>query len=273
MRLRIRHELRYHFAEPVRSITHILRLTPRSHEGQHVSGWRIDVDTDCILKAGEDGYGNITQTFTARGPCEDLTILVSGEIESFDAAGVVRGSAERLPKELYLRDTPLTLADGSVRQFAQDTVAHETTQLEKLHGLMTALHGNVLFAPEASDQATPGETLGAKRGTGMDHAHLFIACARHLGYPARATSGYYLSRERQQGIRHAWSEVFVVGLGWVGFDTVHDVCPQDHHVRVATGLDGLAAAAVRGTHTDGLTESLRMEDPYGSGASQRQSQG
>ncbi len=55
---------------------------------------------------------------------------------------------------------------------------------------------------------------------------------------------------------HAWSEVFVGGLGWTGFDAAHDICPQDAHVRVATGLDALAAAAVRGVSSETVTEDL-----------------
>jgi transglutaminase-like putative cysteine protease len=36
-------------------------------------------------------------------------------------------------------------------------------------------------------------------------------------------------------------------LGWVGFDTVHCVCPTEAYVRVAVGLDAFGAAPVRGT--------------------------
>ena len=106
MRLTVRHHLGYGFRDPARNVTRILRLTPRSFEGQHVVSWQIDVDTDCVLKAGEDGFGNLTHTFTAKGPVERLGITVVGEIENFDAAGVVRGCAERLPVELFLRETP-----------------------------------------------------------------------------------------------------------------------------------------------------------------------
>ena len=60
MRLRIRHQIHQTFETPARNVTRVLRLTPRSYEGQHVINWRLDVDTDCVLKAGEDGFGNIT---------------------------------------------------------------------------------------------------------------------------------------------------------------------------------------------------------------------
>ena len=50
MRLNIRHETRYEYAEPVRRVIETLRLTPRGHNGQFVVTWRIDVDKDFIAK-------------------------------------------------------------------------------------------------------------------------------------------------------------------------------------------------------------------------------
>ena len=47
MRIKLSHRLTFRFAEPVRSLTHILRLTPRSHDGQRVMRWRIDSGSRC----------------------------------------------------------------------------------------------------------------------------------------------------------------------------------------------------------------------------------
>lgn len=273
MRLIVRHRLSYSFRDPTRNVTRILRLTPRSFEGQYVVAWQIDVDTDCVLKAGEDGFGNVTHTFTAKGPVEKLSITVFGEIENFDAAGIVRGCAERLPVELFLRETPLTLAGDELRGFASDAAHAHASPLAKLHALMGAVHETVAFAadqPEASDTAL---VFAARRGGGHDLAHVFTACARHLGFPARAVSGYHLLPDQKSGIGHAWSEVFVDGLGWTGFDAAHDVCPQESHVRLAAGLDCLAAAPVRGSGDEGVEEDLAMHAAFASEWGQEQRQG
>ena len=82
--------------------------------------WRIDVEPDCRLKAAEDHFGNLTHTLTIPGPSADPRIIVTGELATFDVAGVVRGSAERLPADIYLRDTPATTADPALRTFAED---------------------------------------------------------------------------------------------------------------------------------------------------------
>lgn len=70
---------------------------------------------------------------------------------------------------------------------------------------------------------------------------------------------------------HAWAEVFVSDLGWVSFDATNGVCATEHYVRLATGLDYLDAAPVRGTYygvsREDLDVSLRIE---GAGQSQTQ---
>ncbi len=97
MRIRVHHETRFRFDAPVKSLIQSLHLTPRNHEGQHVASWRIDIDVDCRLKPSEDAYGNLTHMFTCEGPVEAIAVSVSGEVETFDTAGVVRGSVERFP--------------------------------------------------------------------------------------------------------------------------------------------------------------------------------
>ena len=36
---------------------------------------------------------------------------------------------------------------------------------------------------------------------------------------------------------HAWAEVYVESLGWVGFDPSNGISPDERYVRVAVGLD------------------------------------
>lgn len=104
MLIRVRRETIYRYAEPQKAAMQKLALTPRNYDGQRVLGWRIDVDHDCRLRACEDAFGNIAHSLWVEGPLEALTILVEGEVETFDTAGVVRGAVERFPPQLYLRE-------------------------------------------------------------------------------------------------------------------------------------------------------------------------
>src|SRR6185369_4878134 len=118
MRIRISHETVYRYEEPPRGVIQTLRLTPRNHDGQYVESWRIDVSENCQLDQHEDAFGNITHVFTAEGPLSELRVLVDGQVDTQDTNGVVRGSIERFPPSLFLRETPLTRLDPAIAEFA-----------------------------------------------------------------------------------------------------------------------------------------------------------
>jgi transglutaminase-like putative cysteine protease len=256
MRMHIRHDTQFRFESPAKSLIQLLRMTPRNHEGQHVTDWRIDVDTDCRLRESEDAFGNIQHVFSATGPIDQLLIRVDGEIETFGTHSIIRGAIECFSPELYLRDTPLTTADPAMRTFAVECCELETDALSKMHALLMALHRHLRLEREV-DNARPAVTAFARQaGSYQDLAQVFVACARHLGIPARYICGYHLA-EAAGGLR-GWTEVFIAGLGWVGFDPAAGRCPDDAYVRVAIGLDCLGAAALRGAQYGGEGQSMNV---------------
>ncbi len=260
MRIRIRHETIYRYLEPAKSAIQILRLTPRNYDGQHVIRWGIDVDRDCRLRQSEDAFGNIVHRFTADGPFESISTMVDGDVMTFDTAGVASGAVERFPTGLYLRETPLTAPSPAILDFARATVAGEGGTLGRLHALLGALHETMGFDNDGRDSAmTAAEAFEHKKGVFQDFAHLFIACARAIGAPARYVSGYYLlSDSDDQVAGHAWAEAHVEGLGWVGFDPAHGVAPGERHVRLAVALDYLSAAPIRGSRIGGAGETMEV---------------
>ena len=71
-----------------------------------------------------------------------------------------------------------------------------------------------------------------------------IAICRDWGLPARYVSGYlFTDRARGRHDRsdpdatHAWVEVFLPSLRWVGFDPTNNILAGERHVCVAIGRD------------------------------------
>ena len=261
MRIKVSHRTHYSYASPAASVIQILRLTPRSHEGHHVMGWRIDVDLDCQLRPDQDAFGNLSHRFSVAGPLSELSVSVSGEIETFDTSGVIAGTVERFPPEFFLRGTELTRADGALRDFAGASAAGPGAPLERLHRLLGAVNSALIFDTSPTDSGTSAiEAFALKRGVCQDFSHIFIACARHLGYPARYVGGYFLRTDGvvDQEAGHAWAEAYVEDLGWVGFDPANGISTHESHVRIAAALDYLGAAPVRGTRFGGAGETLSV---------------
>ena len=84
--------------------------------------------------------------------------------------------------------------------------------------------------------------------------------ARALGLPARYVSGYLHSTAdgKPHDAAHAWAEIHVGALGWVGFDAANACCPDDRYVRLGSGYDAEDAAPVRGMAFGFGTESLAV---------------
>src|SRR3982750_4810473 len=116
MRLRIAHPTSYRYEPPATGVIQILRMTPGSHDGHYVAEWQIDVSTDSRLDMHQEAFGNVTHVLT-HGPIADLTIRVEGLIETHDAGGVLRGTDERFPPGLFLRQTALTEVNPAMAMF------------------------------------------------------------------------------------------------------------------------------------------------------------
>jgi transglutaminase-like putative cysteine protease len=207
----------------------------------------------------QDAFGNITHVLT-HGPLSDLAIHVEGLVETHDTGGVLRGADERFPPNLFLRATSLTHPTPAMATFAR-ALREETRgdALGFLHALLAQIAGHMTFDTDPTHPGTSAaEAFALGRGVCQDYAHIFIACARNAGVPARYVSGHLMRADglAMQDAAHAWAEAHVDGLGWVGFDAANAICTTDAHVRVAVGLDYLGAAPVRGTRYGGGSETL-----------------
>lgn len=263
MRIRIAHETVYRYDTPATKAIQILRLTPRNHDGQYVVRWRVEVSEDCRVEPREDAFGNLTHTFTVDGPISELAVRVAGEVETQDTHGVMRGTREKFPPSFYLRQTDLTMPDKAIMAWADKINGKgERPVLETLHALQQAIYSNFTFDVNATVPSTTAQQAFANNhGVCQDYAHIFCSAARYLKIPARYVGGYFL---RGDGIvnmesGHAWTEAFLPDFGWIAFDPANGICATEAHVRVATGLDYLAAAPVRGTRYGGVGEAMNVK--------------
>jgi transglutaminase-like putative cysteine protease len=260
MRASVQFQLQVSYAEPVRGLNQILRLTPRGFDSQLVRDWRVDVSPEAELRRGEDANGNIVHACSHDGPLDRLTVTARGVVEIHDADGVLRGLPEKLPPDAFLRDAPATHADRELAFFARNTLANEADRLEQMHLLMGALHKTLAFAPGETDAPRPAaEVFAARAGSARELAQVFVAAARSLGLPARFVSGFFLGANRvgEAGGHHGWAEIFFDPIGWIGFDPALGYSPREKHLRLATGLDYFAAAPRRAVCITAAREEKR----------------
>lgn len=252
MHLSIRHNTIYQYSEPLIYSIQQLKLTPRDGFGQSVKNWAISVNAH--LHQYQDCHGNIVHTAVMDNQHNEINIIAKGEVET----GLkMQLHDELMPLDIFLRSTELTLADAALKDFASQFVPLLNIEdLEKL--------GEAIIAKVPYHRGTTGVYTSASQafavglGVCQDHAHVFIACCRHLGVAARYVSGYLFTDDGHLLDSHAWADAWLAGIGWVSVD-VSNLCLADaKYVRLATGLDYHEASPVKGLRVGGGLETLNV---------------
>ena len=167
-----------------------------------------------------DGYGNILHVLTIEKPVTEIVIRVCGrgrdERQDRRDAGRTQALAARFPAAWTAharrrrRSSNSPSSSGVARPRCRACARFRDAVLAKLpfQPGVTAVH------------STATEAFEAGNGVCQDHAHVFIACCRFLGVPARYVSGYLYIEPRFGGgpvASHAWAEAWVVDR-WRSFD-------------------------------------------------------
>ena len=248
MRLKILHTTTYHFDRPVPYGLQQLRLTPKNRTGQAVAAWEMQIEGGQAQTAFTDHHQNRVSLISFDPHATSIVVHCEGVVETADLAGIVGKHTGFAPLWFFQRATDLTRTGPNVRRIARGLREEVSEDIPRLHALTARILEAVPYEIGTTSADTSAEEA-IEHGCGVcqDHAHIFVAAARALGYPARYVSGYLMMNDRvHQDASHAWAEAHVDGIGWVGFDVSNGISPDARYVRVATGLDYRDAAPVSG---------------------------
>ena len=116
--------------------------------------------------------------------------------------------------------------------------------LTAVQELSSALYRAFEYETGITEADSPlDHALTEGRGVCQDFAHIMLAICRGWGLPARYVSGYLYTESTEGGFRsdpdatHAWVEVFLPSLRWVGLDPTNNVLAGERHLAVAIGRD------------------------------------
>jgi transglutaminase-like putative cysteine protease len=271
MHLYIRHETLYRYGEPVKRSVQHLRLTPRSDPVQRALNWHISAPGR--QHAQTDAYGNVVHLLTLDEPHREIRIVVNGVVEtSEDQDGTLPDEGQLSPLT-YLAETNLTKPDGAIRAFAASHLAGSGDRYSNLLALAIAVCDTVTYVPGATAvHESASQAFARRMGVCQDHAHIFIACCRSLGIPARYVSGYFYAGEEGEIASHAWADVWLGEQGWRSIDVTHRSGAHTRYCRLAVGRDYLDACPVRGVRRGGGAEHMQVAVTVATSAQQQQQQ-
>ena len=256
MLLNVKHCTDYKFTAPVHYALQQVKLTPATQFGQRVISWNVEIDGGQKELSYIDEYNNKVDLLSITNNTSNISIKCSGEIETTDTNGIIGLHDELVPLVFFTRTTELTTPGSMIRNFSK--VITRDNSLSSFYELSAAIIDAVKYKTDTTNVLTRAEDA-AQSGSGVcqDHAHIMIAAARYAGFPARYVNGYlYIQDKKEQSASHAWAEIYLDAIGWVGFDVSNGISPNDLYIRVAIGLDAYEAAPIKGIRYGDQGESL-----------------
>ncbi len=264
MRLTVRHSTLYKFGQPMRFVTQSHRLTPATNGCQTVVDWKISAEGAAFGAGFVDGAGDAVNTMTVQGPVESIAVLVEGTVDTSDTAGMLRDHREIISPRVYLQSTRAIEAGRPLLELRDAALegVEEDRPLERSHRLANAVADAIAYEPGSTHaHTTAAEALEQGKGVCQDLTHALIAVAHAAGLPARYVTGYLLTGDDTEAgeASHAWAELFVGELGWIGFDPANRCCPDERYIRLGSGRDARDAAPIRGMSRGGGTEAMDVD--------------
>lgn len=247
MLLDVKHTTRYRFAAETRYGLKQLRVFPKDRDSQRVLSWNVELHGAKHQLDFEDQHHNHVILASIEDGAGEVVVESAGRIETTDTAGVIGAHGGYAPLWYFRRSTPLTRAGRHIVALAAGLEENDD-MLARMHALSALIREKVTYKVGATAvDTTADQALELGAGVCQDHAHIMVAAARRLGLAARYVSGYLMMNDRiEQEAGHAWTEIYIEPLGWVGFDVSNGISPDERYVRLATGLDYTEAAPISG---------------------------
>jgi transglutaminase-like putative cysteine protease len=247
MIIEIQHETRFEYSAPARELLTELRMEPTSDADQSCHSFHLEVSPRAELFRYLDGFGTRVHHFNLLGTYDHVRMLAAAVVETHPRRLDLADSRATWP--LCLDDADLSVHDmvklrGPVRHTPR--LAPLLERLRPESGMMVGtlvaevsryIHEHFEYARDVTLASSPVEhLLEHGKGVCQDFTHLMLAILRSFEVPARYVSGY-IHRHNKESQTHAWCEMWLPDLGWVGIDPTNDCLINEHFVKVAVGRD------------------------------------
>ena len=247
MILNITHQTKYHFSSCVPRLIQSLKLYPSKCKNQKIINWNISSSRGILEKSHQDSLGHKIYNIYNNELIGYQTIVSEGKIETKDFNGVMHGLADKVSPLCFLRNTVLTKPGEKIKELSKK-INKKKEEIKFCHNLNLIVSEVLDFKTGLTNNNTTAEnSLLLGKGVCQDYAHILISLSRLFKIPARYVNGYLMDDNNTNNYStHAWAELYISNLGWVGFDPSHKKCIDEKYVRVSCGYDFIDASPIKG---------------------------
>ncbi|TWT90582.1 Protein-glutamine gamma-glutamyltransferase [Pseudobythopirellula maris] len=284
MRYRVTHITRYLCTDRVSVGHNEAWVKPVEDRDQKLLAYRLEIDpAPSSLASRSDFFGNEVAMFSFFQGYESLEVRSVSEIdrqtpaapapdatppwESVCDTTQLGDSDQRLRVIQFAYPSPRTPSDEAIGGYTRESFAAGRPVLAAAWELMSRVHADFEYDPNATHVGTPvEEAFALKRGVCQDFAHVMLAGLRSIGLPARYVSGYLRTKPPEGKPRlvgadasHAWVDVWCgAEHGWVALDPTNDVLVGVDHLVAARGRDYSDVPPLRGVFLGGVHPQMEV---------------
>jgi transglutaminase-like putative cysteine protease len=269
MKYDIKHITVFRYEDMVEQSLNQIRLKPRSTECQRLISYNLKIAPMTMTKEYIDIWRNTIESFFIAEKHNEL-VIISNSIVSVQRAPYIYTIQfsdkmreiffSQLFKEHYLAylttSSFTSLRDDQKREILNELPDPTLNPVQFALKLMRYLYNIIEYDAEATTvETTAEEAFDLKRGVCQDYTHIMLSVLRHVGIPARYISGYLYVGQGDDLIgetaTHAWVEIMVPGVGWIGLDPTNNVEVLENHINLCVGRDFRDVSPVEGVYQGG----------------------
>ncbi len=273
-RIRINHTTEYHYDQPVTFGPHRALMRPREGHDVHIESGRLDIEPKATVRWLRDLDANSVAIITFSEPAATLRVCSEVDVDLFEDKLTdcqIDPNARAFPFH-YPANEQLGLVPYRLPSYPHDGPAlqrwlrdlYQPGQLIDTFDLLHKLNTHIFESLNYTRREDPGvqrpaETIRLGSGSCRDYAVLMMEAARHWGFGAQFVTGYVQMGEGQHGATHAWTEIYIPGAGWQGFDPTNNKPAGDEHISVGVAPSPEDASPLSG-FWDGPADAFESMD-------------
>lgn len=268
MKYKIEHTNIFDYDTLVDQSMNSIRLKPRTDECQRLLSYRTDITPVALTKEHVDIWGNSVESFFIADHHKHLEVKATSVVSiqkspwihridySPEMYAIFHSELFKSHYLAYLSNTAYTyLSPEQIQQVDLD-IGEMANPVQYAIDVMGYLFNRFTYDGYSTNVSTKAiESFDLKKGVCQDISHVMLGILRTKHIPARYVSGYLYVGENSalvgDAASHAWVEVMVPGIGWVGLDPTNNVEALENHLRVGVGRDYGDASPVQGVYRGG----------------------
>ncbi|MGB6408579.1 MAG: alpha-E domain-containing protein, partial [Planococcus donghaensis] len=275
MKYKIEHTNIFEYDTIVDQSMNSIRLKPRTDECQRLLSYRADITPASLTKEHIDIWGNHVETFFIAEHHQHLEVKTSSIVSIQKSPFIHRidYSPEMnaiFHSQLFGEHYLAFLSNTAYTYLTPDQMSQINRELGTMKNpvqyaidVMEYIHEHFTYDGDSTTVHTKAEeSFALKKGVCQDITHVMLGILRSKHIPARYVSGYLYVGENSalvgDAASHAWVEVMVPGIGWVGLDPTNNVEALESHIRVGVGRDYNDVSPVQGVYRGG-SQSLDVK--------------